>query len=57
MVFLAVDDIENAVKELEEKGVVIAKSPFEGWGCWNATILDPDRNGVHLHKRQDGTFG
>ena len=55
--FLAVDNIENAVKELEEKGVVIAAAPFESSTCWGGVILDPDGNGIHLHQRKDGTAG
>ena len=56
-IFLAVDDIKDAVKELEAKGVDITLEPIESPVCWAAEIRDPDGNGVILHQRKDGSFG
>lgn len=57
MVFLAVDNVKNALKELEEAGVEVAHGYFEAPGCCNATIKDPDGNLIHLHQRKNGSFG
>ena len=56
-IHLAVEDIDAAVSELEEKGVPIAYGPMESPVCQMAGILDPDGNLVGLHQRKDGTFG
>ena len=56
-VFLAVDDIKSAIKELEAKGVGFSLGLIEATGCWGAAIHDPDGNQVVLHQRKDGTFG
>jgi predicted enzyme related to lactoylglutathione lyase len=54
---LAVDDIEEAQRSLQEQGVPILRPPFELPGCWHLEILDPDRNMIILHQRKDGTAG
>ncbi|HXR46805.1 MAG TPA: VOC family protein [Candidatus Limnocylindrales bacterium] len=54
---LAVDDVQAASKELQRRGIRMAKEP-QDYGCCQAVeILDPDGNRVILHRRADGTFG
>jgi len=54
---LAVDDIQAAHEELKKKAVRIVSEPQDYSVCWAMKILDPDGNGVLLHKRADGTVG
>ena len=56
-VYLAVDNIKDAMKELEAKGIDIAHTPVESNVCWTGSIRDPDGNIVILHQRKDGSFG
>jgi predicted enzyme related to lactoylglutathione lyase len=54
---LAVDDVDEAVEELREKGVEIAMEPVDSGGCKMAWIKDPWGNLLCIHKRHDGTVG
>ena len=56
-IWLAVEDIAQAVEELRGKGVPITMDLTEYSICWHAAIADPDGNVVGLHQRKDGTFG
>lgn len=55
-VAFAVDDLEEAMKELEEKGVPVVFPTQESPVCHVACVSDPDGNQVWLHRRKDGTF-
>lgn len=57
MVYLAVDDVAQAVEELKARGVTILYGPMETPVCWMAGFLDPDGNQIGLHQRKDGTAG
>ena len=54
---LAVDDVNEAVKELQGRGIEIAMDPIETPACFMAAIEDPDGNKILLHQRKDGTQG
>ena len=54
---LAVDDVQAAREELKKRGVQVVTEPHDYSVCCAMEILDPDGNGVILHKRADGTFG
>ena len=54
---LAVDDVEAATEELEEKGVNISMEPTENSVCDISMITDPDGNSIALHCRHNGTYG
>ena len=54
-VAFAVDDVEEAIKELEAKGVKVTVPFNESPVCHFACITDPDGNTVWLHCRKDGT--
>lgn len=53
----AVEDVEMAIKELQEKGVAITIPPQDTPVCHFACISDLDGNNIRLHQRKDGTFG
>lgn len=57
MVYLAVDDVAQALEELKAHGVTILYGPMETPVCWMAGFLDPDGNQIGLHQRKDGTAG
>jgi len=54
---LAVADVQAAISELKEKGVIVAWEPFESPVCWMAIVTDPDGNSIILHQRKDGSVG
>ncbi len=56
-IFLAVDDVEEAVAEMTAKGVEVGTPPSESPVCHFASIVDPDGNIILLHHRKDGSFG
>jgi predicted enzyme related to lactoylglutathione lyase len=56
-VAFAVDDLEAAMKELEDKGVPVVAPLGESPVCHFACISDPDGNTVWLHRRKDESFG
>jgi len=56
-IWLAVDDVTQAVEELKGKGVPVIMETFEYPHCWHAAVTDPDGNVVGLHQRKDGSFG
>ena len=56
-VAFAVDSVEDAIRELEEKGVKVTIPANETPVCHFACISDPDGNTVWLHSRKDGTCG
>ena len=53
---LAVENVEEAIAELKEKGVNISFEPMETPVCHMAFIKDPDGNQIGIHHRKDGTF-
>lgn len=56
-VAFAVEDVEETLAELQQKGVS-ATIPFQNTSvCHFACIADPDGNTVWLHQRKDGTYG
>tara|TARA_B100000315_G_C14199800_1_gene417166 strand:+ start:232 stop:594 length:363 start_codon:yes stop_codon:yes gene_type:complete len=54
---LAVENVEESLNELKEKGVKTIMEPLDTPVCHFAIILDPDGNRIGLHWRKDGTFG
>jgi len=54
-VALAVDDVDEAIKNLKAAGVTIVHGPDDDPVCHNASILDPDGNMIWIHGREDGT--
>ncbi len=54
---LAVDDVDEAVDELREKGVRIVMEPADSGSCRMAWIKDPWGNLLCIHRRDDGTVG
>jgi len=54
---LAVENLADAVVELEKQGVSAEYGPDELSTCYLAMIHDPDGNPIFLHERKDGTFG
>jgi predicted enzyme related to lactoylglutathione lyase len=54
---LAVEDLQAAYEELQQKGARLAGQPVDYSVCQAVEALDPDGNRVILHKRADGTFG
>jgi predicted enzyme related to lactoylglutathione lyase len=54
---LSVENLEETVKELKEKGVKVLMDGEDFGGCKMAVILDPTGNKICLHTRKDGTFG
>ena len=54
---LAVDDIDEALADLRDKGVEIGMEPIETPVCFIAAVADPDGNKIILHQRKDGTAG
>lgn len=57
IVALAVEDVDEAVEELRNKGVEIAMEAIETPVCFMAVVEDPDGNKILLHQRKDGTAG
>ncbi|MBT4098051.1 MAG: glyoxalase/bleomycin resistance/dioxygenase family protein [Gemmatimonadetes bacterium] len=53
---LAVEDVEETMKELEAKGVTVTVPSNESPVCHFACISDPDGNTIWLHHRKDGSF-
>ena len=54
MVALEVDDFNQSVSELREKGVPFHFEPTETPVCHFTIIRDPDGNAVMIHKRKPG---
>ncbi len=54
---LAVENVEDAVDELEGKGITILEKDSESPVCYWAIVADPDGNPIWLHHRKDGTAG
>ena len=54
---LAVEDIDDAIKELDRKGVPVEWGPHELSTCRVAMIADPGGNPIFVHTRKDGTWG
>jgi catechol 2,3-dioxygenase-like lactoylglutathione lyase family enzyme len=48
---LRVPDVEQARRELEERGVVFAGDTFDSSVCHMAFFQDPDGNALMLHRR------
>ena len=53
-VALEVEDFDEAMKWLREKGANIYMEPFESPVCHMAFITDPDGNSICIHKRKPG---
>lgn len=51
-VALEVEDFDEAVRELREKGVAFYKEPMDFPMCRMALIQDPDGNVLAIHKRK-----
>jgi len=49
---LEVEDFDSAIDDLRKAGVEIKIGPFETQVCRMATIVDPDRNMIIIHKRK-----
>jgi predicted enzyme related to lactoylglutathione lyase len=47
-----VDDFDDAVKELEGKGVKFVMGPMETGVCHMAQFNDPDGNSLMIHRRK-----
>ena len=56
-IFLAVPDVDEALAELQAKGVEVAFPATDSPVCRLAAVRDPDGNGIGLHTRHDGTCG
>ena len=54
---LAVENVDEAMAELQEKGVTVTFPAQETPVCHVACIADPDGNNIWIHQRKDGTFG
>jgi len=50
---LDVDDFTEALQEIEENNIEIAKGPFEVEGGESVYVLDPSGNLVELYYRED----
>ena len=48
-----VDDVDGRVETLRKKGIRVIIEPFSTPGCHMAVVLDPEGNGVILHKLKD----
>ena len=48
-----VQNFDEAIDDLREKGVEFAMEPFETPVCRMALIFDPDRNQIIIHKLKD----
>ena len=57
MVALAVENVESAVEELEQKGIQLHSQLGESPVCYWVVIKDPDGNRVIIHQRKDRTVG
>jgi len=53
-VALEVEDFDEAMKWLREKGTNIYMDAFESPVCHMALITDPDGNSICIHKRKPG---
>lgn len=51
-VALEVEDFEETIAYLKEKGVKITLGPFESPVCWMAIIEDPDGSKISIHHRK-----
>ena len=51
---LEVEDFDEAIRWLREKGANIYMDPFESPVCHMALITDPDGNSICIHKRKPG---
>ena len=47
---LEVEDFENAIQRLKDRGVRFAAEPFETPCCHMAVVQDPDGNKLIIHK-------
>tara|TARA_Y100000588_G_scaffold296198_1_gene316599 strand:+ start:88 stop:261 length:174 start_codon:yes stop_codon:yes gene_type:complete len=56
-VSFAVENVEEAIAELEGKGIAVTIPTQETPVCHFACITDPDGNSVWLHQCKDGTYG
>ena len=56
-VALAVDDVDEAIKNLKAAAVTVVHGPDDDPVCRHASILDPDGNMIWIHGRKDGTAG
>ncbi len=54
---LAVENVDEAVKELRRKDVEIVMEPVDSGSCRMAWIKDPWGNLLCIHRRNDGTCG
>ena len=54
---LAVNDFDEAIEELNERGVAVEWGPNELSACHVAMISDPGGNPIFIHKRKDGSWG
>lgn len=50
---LDVDDFTDALQEVEETNIEVAKGPFESSGGETVHILDPNGNLIELYYRED----
>ena len=48
-----IDDVDGRVETLRKKGVQVVIEPMSTPGCRMAVVLDPEGNGVILHKLKD----
>ncbi len=48
----SIENYEEAVKDLKEKGVVFTMDTFESDVCFMSLIADPDENQIMIHKRK-----
>ena len=48
-----VDDVDGMVETLRRKGIQVIIEPLSTPGCRMAVVLDPEGNGVILHKLKD----
>lgn len=51
-VALEVDNFENTVKTLKDKGIKFAMEAYETTVCHMAIVMDPDGNQIMIHKRK-----
>jgi len=50
-----VDDIDQAIAKLKERGVTFDMEKLETPVCWMAQFRDPDGNKLMVHKRKTGS--
>lgn len=50
-----VDNLDEAVSELKKAGVTFVADHIESPVCSFALIVDPDGNGITIHKRKPGS--